>query len=110
MNSIELTSKDGQVSVADPNLLFPRMLSVLLMGKDDALKLEEVFRHELCPFPPTLFDSVDLLKGSNKSELAKAIQEQVQLLGTVQTLQHILSSMEACCSSKLNGVNYLHLR
>ena len=29
MNSIELTSKEGQVSVADPNLLFQRMLSVL---------------------------------------------------------------------------------
>ena len=76
MNTVTLTSKEGKITVPDPDVLFQRLLSSTLLGKD-TLTIEEVLEYELCPFPPALFDSPDLLKTANKADLAHAIEEMV---------------------------------
>lgn len=32
--------------------------------------------HELCPYPPALFDSIELLKTANKADRASGLKEQ----------------------------------
>ena len=53
----------------DPKLLFQRLVTA---GKyrDD---LPNVFQHELCNYPPALFDNKFTLRVANKASLADAL-------------------------------------
>src|SRR6218665_2890499 len=56
----------------DSGLLFERFLVVAKTGE---LLLEEVMRYELSPFPPALFDSINVFRKADKPQLAHAISE-----------------------------------
>lgn len=62
---------DDEVHV-DPQLLFQRLLTVSDLSLDNPI---EVFKHELCSHPASLFDNTGLLRQSQKSSLAKTIWE-----------------------------------
>ena len=62
--------KNGKESVLiDPQLLFQR-LSTIGSRCDD---LTDVFKYELCSYPPALFQTTDILFEADKPALAEAI-------------------------------------
>ena len=65
-NSVRIDGDDGQV---DPLLLFQRLITVVQTSDE----LESAFKHELCSYPPALFDSSLLLREAHKPALAGAI-------------------------------------
>ena len=67
--STSVTVEQERVYV-DPQLLFQRLLTVARATEND---LMEAFRHELCSFPPSLFESNGLLHPANKPVLADAV-------------------------------------
>jgi len=73
---------------ADPQLLFQRLV---IIGTNNG-ELQKVFDHELCQYPPTLFDSVNSIRLTTKSSLADALwcSEAAKLLGPSQTVQYVL--------------------
>ena len=75
MKSVTITTKEGKISIPDPDLLFQRFLSSVLLEKNNSLTIESLLTHELCPYAPSLFDSPELLKTANKAELATSIIE-----------------------------------
>ena len=60
---------DGDVIEIDPQLLFQR-LTLVAKSRDN---LEDVFRFELCSYPPALFSGMQFLREANKPVLANAI-------------------------------------
>ena len=60
--------ENGDVQV-DPLLLFQRLITVVQTSD----KLRSAFQHELCSYPPALFDSSLLLREAHKPALADAI-------------------------------------
>ena len=60
---------DGDRIQIDPLLLFQRLTTVMQSSDD----LELAFKHELCSYPPALFDSSLLLHETDKPALADAI-------------------------------------
>jgi hypothetical protein len=62
---------DGDDVHIDPQLLFQRLV---IIGTQKE-KLIEAFRHELCGFPPALFERRDVLLKANKPVLANTIWE-----------------------------------
>ena len=60
---------DGDRIQIDPLLLFQRLTTVMQSSDD----LELAFKHELCSYPPALFDSTLLLHEADKPALADAI-------------------------------------
>ena len=60
---------DGDRIQIDPLLLFQRLTTVIQSSDD----LELAFKHELCSYPPALFDSSLLLHEADKPALADAI-------------------------------------
>ena len=65
---------DDELVHVDPQLLFQR-LTIASKSSDN---FESVFKYELCSHPPTLFDSSQLLRESNKAILANAIWESLE--------------------------------
>ena len=64
----------GKESISiDPLLLFQQLVTV---GKQDN-DLCEVFKHELCSYPPSLFETTNVLLAPNKSTLADAMWKQL---------------------------------
>ena len=53
----------------DPQLLFQRQLT---MGTKNC-ELQNVFDHELCHYPPALFESVNAIRPTTKSSMADAL-------------------------------------
>ena len=49
--------KDNEIEI-DPALLFQRLLVV---AKTSTLSIEEIFSHELCSYPPAIFESPVML-------------------------------------------------
>jgi len=83
--------KTGKESVLiDPQLLFQR-LSTAGSRCDD---LTDVFKYELCSYPPALFQTIDILLEADKPALAEAIWKQLPLAvrNTVlpQNVQYVL--------------------
>ena len=79
---------DGIAVQIDPQLLFQR-LTIAAKATDN---LEDVFKYELCSYPPALFDSSLLLREPQKPVLAKAIWA-LLTPGTPQTtgeIQYVL--------------------
>ena len=60
---------DGATVQIDPQLLFQR-LTIAAKASDN---LEDVFKYELCSYPPALFDSSLLLREPQTPQLANAI-------------------------------------
>ena len=60
---------DGEEVQIDPQLLFQRLIIVAQTSDE----LESAFKHELCSYPPALFDSSLLLREAHKPALADAI-------------------------------------
>ena len=58
----------------DPQLLF-QQLTIASKSSDN---FESVFKYELCSHPPALFDSLLLLRESNKALLANTIWESLE--------------------------------
>jgi len=79
--------KDDHVHV-DPQLLFQRL--VMIGAKNG--KLQNVFHHELCQFPPDLFESVNAICPTTKSSLADALwcSGAAKLPGPSETVQYVL--------------------
>ena len=76
---------DGVAVQIDPQLLFQRLTIAAKASHD----IEDVFKYELCSYPPPLFDSSVLLRQPQKPVLAKAIwddltQNSPALTGEVQ--------------------------
>lgn len=65
--------KDGNVHI-DPALLFQRLL---VLAKTDYVNIDNMITHELCPYPPAIFESPSMLRKSEKSQLVKAITNYV---------------------------------
>ena len=79
---------DGIAVQIDPQLLFQR-LTIAARATDN---LEDVFKYELCSYPPALFDSSLLLREPQKPVLANAIWA-LLTPGTPQTtgeIQYVL--------------------
>ena len=62
--------KVAQDQTIDPALLFQRLLIVAQTGD---VELTTVLDHELCPFPPSLFEAKNVLRKADKPQLATAI-------------------------------------
>ena len=60
---------DGVTVQIDPQLLFQR----LTLAAKATNNIEDIFKYELCSYPPALFDSSLLLREPQKSVLANAI-------------------------------------
>lgn len=58
---------DGNAVCVDPQLLFQRLVAAANIKYEDKT---EVFRHELCSFPSSLFESTGLFLQPNKAVLA----------------------------------------
>ena len=76
---------DGVAVQIDPQLLFQR-LTIAAKASDE---IEDIFKYELCSYPPALFDSSLLLREPQKPVLANAIwdtltQNSPVLTGEVQ--------------------------
>lgn len=65
-------AKDEVVQI-DPQLLFQRLI---ITGTQEG-QLKEAFRYELCSYPPSLFETKDVLLTANKPQLAHAIWDAV---------------------------------
>ena len=59
----------GEDVRVDPLLLFQRLITVA----QTSTELESAFKHELCSYPPAMFDSSLLLREAHKPALADAI-------------------------------------
>ena len=60
---------DGEEVQVDPQLLF----QILIIVAQTSDELESAFKHELCSYPPALFDSSLLLREAHKPALVDAI-------------------------------------
>ena len=65
-NNVSIDKDDVQV---DPLLLFQRLITVAQTSDE----LESAFKHELCSYPPALFDASLLLREAHKPALTDAI-------------------------------------
>ena len=74
MNSKHSIKVGGEVIPIDPQLLFQRLT---MAGSSD---LEKALQHELCTFPPALFETQYLLHEAQKSNLASALWTTVKLI------------------------------
>ena len=67
---------DGEVVHMDPQLLFQRLITTLVIGNSDT-DLETAFSYELCTFPTCIIDNDGLLREANKPQLADAIWKDI---------------------------------
>ena len=52
MSSVTLVTKEGKLTVPDPEILFQRFISTVLLGKTLAISqfaIDDLLSHELCP-------------------------------------------------------------
>ena len=84
VNNVSLKRKDQATTLAsknafkirdetvqiDPNLMFQRLASSIVKSEDT---LEEALKHELCTFPPSLFETVGVLNEARKPQLLDVI-------------------------------------
>ena len=82
-----ITIQGDQVQV-DPQLLFQRLVAIGTKGDE----LENVFVHELCHYPPALFESVHQLRPTTKARLADALwsSDAAKLPGPSENVQYVL--------------------
>ena len=80
---------DEEVNI-DPQLLFQRL--ILVAAQKD--KLEEAFCHELCGFPPALFEKQDVLLKANKPILANAIWDLASAISDKEIEQLVSHSVK----------------
>ena len=75
--------------VVDPNLIFQRLASVAVKSGES---LSNTLRHELCSYPPSLFDSVGIMKEPKKPQLADSLSSLIQHIEIDRRtdMQHVL--------------------
>jgi hypothetical protein len=78
--------KIGPDRTIDPALLFQRFL---LVSRSGDLSLEEVLTYELSPYPPTLFETRNILRKADKPQLAQAIRDYVADLSSEAVINYI---------------------
>ena len=61
--------KNNEVEI-DPGLLFQRLL---VLSHATTISTTEVFQHELCSYPPSIFESPTLLRKANKPQIVDSI-------------------------------------
>ena len=76
-SKVKTLASNRTVTVADDRtidsaLLFQRFLVVSQTGD---LRLEEVMKYELCPYPMSLFEATNILCKPDKPQLAEAIRD-----------------------------------
>ena len=69
MDTKSTIKMQGEYVHVDPQLLFQRLLTI---GTKNG-ELHNVFTHELCQYPPTLFESVNAIRPTTKSSLTDAL-------------------------------------
>ena len=71
MAAVQIKGKSkSYIYTIDPNFLFQRLLSSIILRRED-IEVGTEFSHELCTFPPRLFATEELLLAADtKSELA----------------------------------------
>lgn len=88
--SSKLNVKNENIHI-DPQLLFQRLV-VITTTQD--IVTEDLFKYELCTYPPALFDSMLLLRSANKAALAESLWKLVKGIQDVpvcsSTVQYIL--------------------
>ncbi len=82
---------DGDIIQIDPQLLFQRLILVA-KSRDD---LEDIFKFELCSYPPALFSGLQFLREANKPILANAIwsllpDQEISGLAGHEAVQYVL--------------------
>ena len=91
LNSKSSVKVDGDVIQIDPQLLFQR-LTLVIKSRDS---LEDVFRFELCSYPPALFSRTQFLREAHKPVLADAVWSFLpdqSIPGLPRELQYVLDS------------------
>jgi hypothetical protein len=91
----------GQDVTMDPALLFQRLYVVACSSE---MNLEDLLQYELCSFPPSIFESVTLLRKADKPQLAKAIQE----YATEMLSETSVTSVETDTQYVLDGGSLIH--
>ena len=66
-NVVKLKDEDTGI---DPSLLFQKMV---IISQRDEIEVNDLIDYELCPHPPSLFESSAFLRKAEKSQLTKAI-------------------------------------
>ena len=66
--------KKNEVEI-DPGLLFQRLL---VLSHATTITSSEVFRHELCSYPPAIFESPTLLRKADKPQIVESIARYVE--------------------------------
>jgi len=69
LDSKSVLKIEGATIQIDPQLLFQRLIIAAKMTNS----IENVFKYELCSYPPALFDSMQMLRQPQKTALANAI-------------------------------------
>ena len=59
----------NEVVSVDPMLLFQRLVTTGIRSDE----LPDVFRYELCSYPPALFESPEIMRSANKASLADSL-------------------------------------
>ena len=72
-NAIKIKDENVQI---DPNLMFQRLASSIVKTEDH---LGEALKHELCTFPPSLFETSGILNEAQKPQLMDAISSMVDM-------------------------------
>ena len=84
----------------DPAFLFQRFLVVSMSD----LSLDEVLSYEISPFPPALFETRNILRKTDKPQLAQAIRDHVTDLSS----EAVLYSVPETDCYVLDGGSLLH--
>ena len=85
----------------DPTLLFQRSLVVIQQGY---LGLETILSYELWPFPPSIFEAINVIRKANKPQLANAIIEYCNT-SSVEAVQKPIPKVD---NYVLDGGSLLH--
>ena len=80
--------KKNEIEI-DPGLIFQRLL---VLSHETTISNSEVFSHELCSYPPAIFESPTLLRKADKPQIVEAITRFVEN-----------SSVDETCANFLNG-------
>ena len=84
-NSIRIKNEAVQIY---PNLMFQRLASTIVNSDTN---LGDALKHELCTFPPALFETTGVLNNARKPQLAEALSSMVVMSSNMdQTIQEFV--------------------
>ena len=86
-NVVKLKDEDTGI---DTSLLFQRMV---ILSQRDEVEVNDLIDYELCPYPPSLFESSAFLRKAEKSQLTKAIVTYVKNNASFRRVRRMLIVM-----------------